>query len=255
MKNHMQRQFCNVRHWSRKFVDAVFLVAIQILICSVLMAPVQEAVAQTTYTEMAPISKYLPESAADEVEVARSAAPAAIADQAEILTFGPDGYTVAVKGTNGFVCLVERSWNHRFKSLQFWNPDHRTPICYSPEAASSVLLIYLERTKWVLAHMSIAEMVKRTQTEMAENTMHLPTRGVVMYMLSKHQYICSSSPLGCGRWYPHVMFSFPNTNLPNWGANLNGMPVFSAPAMDGITNYFVLVPKWSDQTPSPAAVK
>src|SRR5262249_55066256 len=58
-------------------------------------------------------------SKADEIALAKSAAPASIADHAEVLVLGDHGYETAVKGTNGFVCLVGRSWDHGFASSQF----------------------------------------------------------------------------------------------------------------------------------------
>ena len=38
------------------------------------------------------------------------AAPAAISDKAQILMLGRHGYEVYAQGTNGFVCVVQRSW-------------------------------------------------------------------------------------------------------------------------------------------------
>ncbi len=62
------------------------------------------------YPAMAPLREYLIAERASEIAVARSAAPASISDGAEVMVLGQAGYTRAVKGSNGFVCLVERSW-------------------------------------------------------------------------------------------------------------------------------------------------
>ncbi len=62
------------------------------------------------YAVAAPLEQYLIADRAAEIALARSAAPAAVSDGAEVLVLGRDGYTTAVKGDNGFVCLVERSW-------------------------------------------------------------------------------------------------------------------------------------------------
>jgi hypothetical protein len=45
-----------------------------------------------------------------EISLARSAAPASISGGAEVLVLGRHGYETAVRGKNGFVCVVERSW-------------------------------------------------------------------------------------------------------------------------------------------------
>src|SRR5262245_56053429 len=60
------------------------------------------------YPTMAPVSQYLTASRADEIGLARSAAPASVADHAEVLVLGAQGYETVVKGTNGFVCFVGR---------------------------------------------------------------------------------------------------------------------------------------------------
>ena len=52
------------------------------------------------------------------------------------------------KGTNGFTCLVERSWMSPFDSPEFWNWKMRGPICYNPAASRTVLLYTLRGRNW-----------------------------------------------------------------------------------------------------------
>jgi hypothetical protein len=94
---------------------------------------------------MAPLAQYLSPSREDEV----AAAPPSIAKDAEILVLGPKGYETAVKGSNGFVCLVDRPWDNNFDSPDFWNPKFRAPECFNRPAARSFLPAYLKRTEWV----------------------------------------------------------------------------------------------------------
>jgi hypothetical protein len=69
----------------------------------------QAQAAKARYPAMAPLGQYLmPESA--EIALARSAAPASISGDAEVMVLRRDGYATAVKGKNGFVCIVERAW-------------------------------------------------------------------------------------------------------------------------------------------------
>jgi hypothetical protein len=65
------------------------------------------------------------------------------------------GYEPAVKGTNGFLCLVHRQWQASFSDEDFWNPDVRSPVCFNPQAARSVVPINLRRTELALAGVSI----------------------------------------------------------------------------------------------------
>lgn len=203
----------------------------------------QAAAVKVAYSAMAPVSQYLSKSASDEIALARSAAPAPVAAQAQVLTLGRHGYEVAARGTNGFVCLVQRSWEGNFDNKDFWNPEIRTPMCYNAAAAHSLLREFLERTDWVLAGKSTAEMAKRARWAP-------PGKGSMAYMMSRRQVICSDA--GCGPWHPHLMFFFPSDAAPNWGANQNGGPVFSGRFDPRTAVLFVLVPTWSDGTPSVA---
>ncbi len=42
---------------------------------------------------------------------------------------------IAVKGKNGFVCMVERSRTAGIDDPDFWNPNVRAPICFNPSRA------------------------------------------------------------------------------------------------------------------------
>ena len=59
---------------------------------------------------MAPIEQYLMANRNAEIALAQSAGPESISREAEVLVLGRHGYETAVKGKNGFVCVVERSW-------------------------------------------------------------------------------------------------------------------------------------------------
>jgi len=61
------------------------------------------------YPAMAPQDQYMMDPAA-EVALAKSAAPPSIADKATVLVLTRHGYETAVKGSNGFVCAIERGW-------------------------------------------------------------------------------------------------------------------------------------------------
>ena len=54
------------------------------------------------YPKMLPLEQYLMDRNA-EIALARSAAPPAIANQAEVLVLGREGYVTAEKGSNGRV--------------------------------------------------------------------------------------------------------------------------------------------------------
>src|SRR5271169_4040127 len=88
---------------------------------------------KTPYPSMAPLEQYLMERNA-EIALARSAAPESISRDAEVMVLGRHGYETVVKGTNGFVCVVERGWTAGIDDPVFWNPKIRGAICFNPPA-------------------------------------------------------------------------------------------------------------------------
>ncbi|HEX5239201.1 MAG TPA: hypothetical protein VFW39_12160 [Sphingomicrobium sp.] len=198
-----------------------------------------------SYPARAPIAEYMMASPAAEIALARTAAPPSISANATILVLGPNGYTTAVKGSNGFVCLVERAWDAELGNPVFWNPHNRGPDCLNPAAARSVLPHMLERTRWALAGLSIAQMRERTEAEVAAKTYVMPEPGAMAYMLSKQQYLSDDAHA----WHPHLMF-FVAASDAAMGANLPGSPVIHPypPAPDPVTTFLVAVRTWSDGT-------
>ncbi len=204
---------------------------------------------QEPYPAMAPIGQYLIASQA-EIALARSAAPASIADNAEVRVLGQHGYETAVKGTNGFVCFVGRSWDVGFENPQFWNPKIRAPQCANATAARSAYPRYFTRTERVLFGASKAELQKREAADWASGALKEPEAGAVCYMMSKGGYLSDSAG---GPWHPHVMYIAPRTADAAWGANFPGSPVASdSGSYEHMTIFFVVVPNWSDGTAAPS---
>ena len=220
------------------------------VVASVTFAAVGPAHAQAdhaVYPNPAPIEQYRMASEADEVALARSAAPAAISSEAEILTLGDRGYQTAVKGKNGFVCLVLRAWASGFDDAEFWNPKERSPICLNPAAARSVLPNDLRRARWALAGASKAEMADRTKAAIAAHEITAPEVGAMSYMMSKDGYLNDRD----GHWHPHLMFYLPRMPAAEWGANLPGGAVMGDDSgLEPLTVFFIPVTKWSDGSPA-----
>jgi hypothetical protein len=200
--------------------------------------------AKTSYPTMAPVEKYRMASPAEEIALARTAAPASISNDAEVMVLGKTGFETAVKGKNGFVCFVERAWAAYFDDPVFWNYRNRSPNCFNAAAARTVLPVLLERTQWVLAGVSKSEMEVRTKTSAAANK--VPEPGSFSYMMSKQGYLNDND----GHWHPHLMFFTAHTTAASWGANLPGSPVFASEGRPSeMTTFYVVLSKWSDGTP------
>ncbi|MGH9446152.1 MAG: hypothetical protein ACRD3O_10535, partial [Terriglobia bacterium] len=160
--------------------------------------------AASAFPAMAPVARYMMDAAA-EIALARSAAPASVSDKAEVLVLDAHGYKTAVKGENGFVCYVGRSWENDIDDVNFWDPKQRAPECDNAAAARSVLPYYLQRTRWVLSGVSRADMLKRTKAEIAAKQIKAPEIGAMCFMLSKEGYLSGAK----GPGHPHVMFYGP----------------------------------------------
>jgi len=215
--------------------------------------PADSQTLKTAYPEMAPVEQYRIANRDDEIALARSAAPPSISGDAEVLVLGSHGYETAVKGNNGFVCFVQRSWTAGFDDPEFWNPKIRGPNCLNPPAARTELLQNLKRTEWVLAGVSRQQMIERTRAAVANHDFKAPEAGALSFMLSKKGYLSDN---GAGPWLPHVMFFLPHGQAGNWAANLEGSPVIGKDASTiEATVLFIPVRSWSDGSPAPPPAK
>jgi hypothetical protein len=203
---------------------------------------------KASYPGMAPLDRYLMPNVNSEIALARSAAPASISDGAEVLVLGPKGYKTAVKGTNGFLCVVERSWGAATDEPDFWNPKVRAPICFNPPAARTFVPIFLMKTKLVLAGKSKTEIVEATASALDKKELPGLEPGAMCYMMSKQQYLSDRDM----SWHPHLMFFVAGDAAKGWGANLPGSPVMAAnDPEERATIFLVWVGKWSDGSPAP----
>lgn len=204
----------------------------------------------TTYPHMAPLAQYLIADRASEIALARSAAPEAISSRATIQVLGRAGYTTAVKGSNGFFCIVERSWMSPFNSSQFWDPKLRGPDCYNPEAVKSILPIAYKRTELALRGFSREKIQVAMHAALEAKQLPPLLPGAMSYMMSRQQHIGAHD----NQWLPHLMFYTP-MNV-DWGGSAKESPVILTPLFRGVPlpmeMFLIPVGHWSDGTAAPA---
>lgn len=198
------------------------------------------------YASMAPLDQYLIANHDAEIALAKSAAPKSISDNAEVMILERQGYKTAVKGTNGFVCVVERSWTAELGNPEFWNPKIRGPICFNPPAARTYLPLVIARTRLALAGKSETQMFAAIDSALDKKELPPLEAGAMCYMLSKQGYLSDQA----GHWHPHLMFWADRAEPKSWGAGLPGSPVIGIEEIPGrLTIFMVPVGKWSDGTP------
>jgi hypothetical protein len=204
----------------------------------------------TPYAARAPVGEYRMADEQEEIALARSAAPPSISAESKVLVLGEHGYETRVRGSNGFVCFVERSWTASFDDPEFWNPRIRAPNCFNPPAVRSVLPQYLERTEWALAGVGRARMIERARAAIASGRFTAPAAGSFSFMLSKQGYL-GDQP--AGPWLPHVMFFVPHGQAAAWGAGLESSPILGGEGSSyEPTVLFIPVRRWSDGSLAPA---
>ena len=200
---------------------------------------------------MAPLDQYLIPDSNAEIALARTAAPKSVSEAADVMVLGRNGYTSAVKGSNGFLCLVERSWGSPTDDPDFWNPKIRSPICFNSAAAKTFTPIFLMKTRLVLAGKSKTEVLAATGSALDSKELPPLEPGAMCYMLSKQQYLNDRGK----SWHPHLMFFVAGDAAKSWGANLPGSPLIAADdPEERVTIFMVPVGQWSDEEPAARVV-
>jgi hypothetical protein len=200
------------------------------------------------------LAPFLMPDRAAEVAMARSAAPTAISHDATVMVLTRRGYEVAASGTNGFTCLVERSWDAPFDATGFWDPGNLGPDCYNPAASRTVLRAILFRAQLAAAGLSKDSMLSRTQAAVASKKIPAAEPGSMSYMLSQQQRLGAHNVA----WKPHFMIYVPSSNAvdggASWGANARYSPILFDTSGKVVpepwTIMMIPVATWSDGTPS-----
>ena len=190
-----------------------------------LVVAIAVAAAQAQAPKYPPIEQYLMPRA-DEISLARTAAPAGISEHATIKVLTKSGYEVAQQGDNGSVCMVLRGFSAptytpaQFRDLVY-DPTVRGPICFTAPAARMVMPYYELRTKLALEGKSPDEIVAGVAGAYAKG--ELPKRDEVSfaYMWSARQNLAPQ----IGHWHPHVMVFVPYYDNSMVGGNQFGSPL------------------------------
>jgi hypothetical protein len=172
-----------------------------------------------------PVEQYLM-SKAEEIALARTAAPATVSDRATVKVLTRSGFEVAQQGDNGAVCMVMRGFSAptytppQFRNLVY-DPTVHAPICFMPGAARVVMPYYELRTKLALQGKSPDEIAEGVAVAYAHGS--LPRRDEVTfaYMWSARQNLAS----GVGHWHPHLMVFAPYYDNSMVGGNPFGSPL------------------------------
>jgi hypothetical protein len=241
---------------NRKRFTAGALLIFALIFAIVTPGHVQGQDKKGPYPHMAPLDQYMIADRNAEIALARTAAPPSVSGDATVVILGPHGFETAAQGKNGFVCIVERAWTSPFDSLEFWNPKNRSPICYNPQAARTILPITYMRTRLALAGKSKAEIKDSMKTAVEKKELPALEPGAMCYMMSKQAYLTDKGITQDGAHnMAHMMFYTPHINPAEWGANMDKSPIVIDPRAksdpEPINTFMMLTGAWSDGSPAP----
>ena len=220
-------------------------IALLVVLSTACLAMAQDAT--TPYLKMAPIEQYLM-NRTNEIALARTAAPESVSRDAEIWVLARHGFETAVKGKNGFVCIVGRGWSSA-ADQDFWNPKVRVPMCVNAPGARTYLLAITKITELALAGRTLDQVNETIAHAFAKKELPSMESGAMCYMTGKEGYGGDVLP----HWPPHLMFFYSDTDPAIWGANLPGSPVIGiADPLSHLTQFVIAVEQYSDGTPAPS---
>jgi hypothetical protein len=179
---------------------------------------------------------------AQEIALARSAAPADVSGASTVLVFEKGrGYVVAEEGTNGVTCYVSRS-----------QPQSLEPHCFDPEGSRTILQIDLREAELRERGMAEGEIDREIAGAIASGELELPERPAMSYMLSSAQVLYNDDGERVGAWKPHLMIYWPYLEPADLGLGETPSPTAGMVVDPGTprANLLVVVPQFVDPAPA-----
>ena len=136
-----------------------------------------------------------------QIELALSAAPTEVSTKATVYILGPKGYEKVREGTNGFNCLVERS----FKGT---TQTSAAPACFDAEGSRTLMLTYLRKEEMRAEGKSEAEIKDDIDKGYKDGRFKVAGPGF-LYMMSDENYVYDDQSKQSGFVPPHLMFYAP----------------------------------------------
>lgn len=166
-----------------------------LLTAAALGSPEALAAQAPAYDRATPLPARVPIARADEIRMARAAAPAAVSDHATIWVGGARGYEIAVQGTNGWGCFVQRN-----------SAGTGTfPRCDDAERVASLYPVYHLLEAYRAQGRSANAYDRDVAAGYASGNYRAPVTGAMSYMLAE------------GVIPPHFMVSVPHCTVEKLG--------------------------------------
>ena len=137
-----------------------------------------------------------------QIDLALSAAPTEVSSKAAVYILGPKGYEKVREGTNGFSCLIERSFKGTTQTSS-------APACFDAEGSGSIMVAYLRREELRAEGKSEEEVKEDIAQGYKDGRFKVPGPGF-LYMMSNENFVYNKVSGKSGFVAPHLMFYAPN---------------------------------------------
>src|SRR5262249_39596743 len=124
-----------------------------------------------------------------------SAAPTVVSSKATVYVLGPKGFEKAREGTNGFSCLVERSFKGTTQTSS-------APACFDAEGSRTLMLTYLRREELRAQGKSEDDIKADIDTGYKDGRFKVAGIGF-LYMMSDENYVYNDQSKKSGFVPPH----------------------------------------------------
>ncbi len=205
---------------------------IQTIIVAVIVGLMFTVIAGAVTNKIEPLPRDL------EIQLALSALPAHLRDNATVYVLNPDkGFEVARKGTNGFHALVARTGDDTFRGswpLTEYRDDILYPVSFDAAGAKEQMRVFFDAAEMQAEGTPPGELKKIIQERFKTGYYKAPERAGISYMLSpvlRTYWNPEESDSVMTANIPHVMYYAPNITNEDIGG---GKP--------GSMNPFVIMP-------------
>jgi len=133
-----------------------------------------------------------------QIRIAKLAAPKEVTDHADIYILGRRGYELALRGDNGFSCMIERE-----------KPDTMEPECYDADGSATTMKVrsYEEQQRASgVGEQAIEESMKAGYKS---GEFKPPSKAGIVYMLSDYNYVLNPETGKIIHFPGHLMFYAP----------------------------------------------
>jgi len=152
-----------------------------------------------------------------ELALARSAAPETVTTEASYYVLREGGYEQVSTGTNGFACLVQRSFGAPFEGspATFHNPEVIAPVCFNAEGTRTVMREHFLRAELFMAGENRDTIEAAVIAAVASGDIPLPAPFAISYMMSDAMFL---GP-GLGGFHVHLMLYAPYIENTDFGGH------------------------------------